>query len=75
MSSNLLAVLSFKVVSLITFSLLTLISDLSDVRVIEKTDLYSGSSQQGKAILAEVGSNWVVAIQCCLLFSSTNLLL
>jgi len=55
--------------------LLTLISDLSDVRVIEKTDLYSGSSQQGKAILAEVGSNWVVAIQCCSLFSSTNLLL
>ena len=63
------------VVSLMTFSLLTLISDVSDVRVIEKTDLYSGSSQQGKAILAEVGSNWVVAIQCCSLFSSTNLLL
>ena len=34
------------------------LSDASEyVRVIEKIDLYSGSSQQGKAIRAAVGSN------------------
>ena len=40
-----------------TFSLLTRKYFLSATMLIEKTALYSGSSQQGKAFLAEVGSN------------------
>ena len=74
-STNFVVVLLFSEDSLNTFSLLTLINSLSVVRDIENTALNSGSSQHGKAILAAVGSNWVVAIQTSLSSLSLKLLL
>ncbi len=74
-STNLVVVLPFSVLSLRTFSLLILTSSEFEVNEIENTALYSGSSQQGKAILAAVGSNCVVAIHFCKPFESLKLLL
>ena len=56
-STNLVVVLLFSVDSFNTFSLLILIKSLSVVKAIENIALNSGSSQQGNAILAAVGSN------------------
>ena len=56
-STNFVVVLLFLVDSSNTFSLLILTKSLSVVKAIENIALNSGSSQQGKAILAAVGSN------------------
>ena len=56
-STNFVVVLLFSVDSSNTFSLLILIKSLSVVKAMENIALNSGSSQQGKAILAAVGSN------------------
>ena len=62
-SANLVRTLLFSISSSsTTISLLTLKYFLSAIIVIQNTALKSGSSQQGKADRAAVGSNCVVAI-------------